>query len=91
MKDFFKQVPADLLPVFQNGVAIPWYREKGFRGVSVQTILTRANLQDAFQTKVHKLHKTKRDLEAIFKPQAQQITCFDIIQERCAPLPSQGP
>lgn len=86
MKDFFKQVPADLLPVFQNGVAIPWYREKGFRGVSVQTILTRANLQDAFQTKVHKLHKTKRDLEAIFKPQAQQITCFDIIQERSKTL-----
>lgn len=47
MKDFFEQVPEDLLPVFKNNIAIPWYREKGFRGVSVHTILKRAALEDS--------------------------------------------
>merc|ERR1719410_2110549 len=27
MKDFFKQVPQDLMETFQNIIAIPWYRQ----------------------------------------------------------------
>lgn len=55
MKDFFAQVPEDLLPVFKNNIAIPWYREKGFRGVSVHTILKRAALEDEAASELQKL------------------------------------
>lgn len=83
MKDFFQQVPEDLLPVFRNNVAIPWYREKGFRGVSVHAILRRAHLEDTHVDGLKKLEKTKRELHAIFNRAEQPTTCFDLIQERC--------
>lgn len=86
MKDFFSQVPDDLLPVFENNIAIPWYREKGFSSVSVQAILRRAHLQDTYASGLEKLEKTKCDLQAILRHVEHPTTCFDLIQERSLTL-----
>mmetsp|Transcript_103916 Transcript_103916/g.291007 ORF Transcript_103916/g.291007 Transcript_103916/m.291007 type:complete len:685 (-) Transcript_103916:97-2151(-) len=86
MKDFMKQVPEDLLHVFNNTVPIPWYREKGFRGVSVHTILKRARLEDSYGNELQKLHKAKRELEDIFRPCEHSTSCFDILSKRSVTL-----
>lgn len=82
MKDFFEQVPEDFLPVFKNNIAIPWYREKGFRGVSVHAILKRAALEDEHANELQKLQATKRQLTAVVRQTTSSTTAFHIIQQR---------
>jgi len=81
MKDFFEQVPEDLMPVFKNNIAIPWYREKGFRGVSVHTILKRCALQDEHADELAKLQATKKQLTAVVRHSRSSATAFDVLQQ----------
>mmetsp|Transcript_29513 Transcript_29513/g.75084 ORF Transcript_29513/g.75084 Transcript_29513/m.75084 type:complete len:744 (-) Transcript_29513:78-2309(-) len=81
MKDFFKQVPEDLLHVFQNHIAIPWYRQPAFRDVSVRTILSAANVADAYDMDMHHLHRCQIMLKELTSVTRSAANAFDVIQE----------
>jgi len=82
MGDFFDQVPEDLSWLFKDNIAIPWFRERCFRNVSVQTILKRARMEDTYAHELERLRETKEALGAILRKQEHPTTCFDVIQER---------
>lgn len=70
----------------RNNIAIPWYQEKGFRSVSVKSILKRANLAESHEDELDKLNRVKREMTSIFMRAEHPTTCFDIIQDRSLTL-----
>eukprot|EP00405_Crypthecodinium_cohnii_P041048 CAMPEP_0206553830 /NCGR_PEP_ID=MMETSP0325_2-20121206/16844_1 /ASSEMBLY_ACC=CAM_ASM_000347 /TAXON_ID=2866 /ORGANISM="Crypthecodinium cohnii, Strain Seligo" /LENGTH=781 /DNA_ID=CAMNT_0054053839 /DNA_START=66 /DNA_END=2408 /DNA_ORIENTATION=- len=80
MKEFFPQVPEDLLEVFKNTIAIPWYREPAFRSVSIESILKACQLEDTFAQDLERLADIRQNLTAIFKRNTETSTCLDVME-----------
>mmetsp|Transcript_11271 Transcript_11271/g.25669 ORF Transcript_11271/g.25669 Transcript_11271/m.25669 type:complete len:706 (+) Transcript_11271:148-2265(+) len=81
MNMFLQQVPADLLHVFKNHIAIPWYRQPAFRSVSIKSILQAAALEDNYTKDIKRLLKTKTALLDTFKGSENPTTCVEMIEQ----------
>jgi hypothetical protein len=86
MKDFFKQIPQDLMETFQNIIAIPWYREPAYRDVSIKSILNAAQLQDTYAEDLKRLSTTREQLEALTGSQSMGMTAVECISKQSTPL-----
>jgi len=79
MNEFFTQVPPELIHVFRENIAIPWYREPAFRSVSVSSILKACELGDPMSQDVAKLNALMAKLQRIHRRAEVDITCIDVI------------
>mmetsp|Transcript_1487 Transcript_1487/g.4021 ORF Transcript_1487/g.4021 Transcript_1487/m.4021 type:complete len:744 (+) Transcript_1487:132-2363(+) len=84
MKEILAQAPPDLHDLLQQRNIVPWYREKGFRGVSVNMILKEAVLLDNFVLEARKKSKTIKKLEVMFE-QDEQMATFSELFDACSP------
>jgi len=91
MKDFFKQVPQDLMETFQNIIAIPWYREPAYRDVSIKSILKAAQLGDLLAEGMQHLSSDDRKHLCITRQQLEllatarpclNMNAFEIISQK---------
>jgi len=86
MKDFFKQVPSDLMETFQNIIAIPWYREPAYRDISVKSILKAAQLEDTHAEDMRRMSQTREQLEALSSSPSLNMTAIECISKHSVPL-----